>query len=143
MGARGFPAKPADQRRNRVKPAAPEVVVESAPATKVQKPEMPVGVWCDETKRWWTAWTDTPAAVLFSTTEWERLQRGLPVCEAYWTAVRSGDAKELRDAHATLLQAEKGLPATDYERRRAGLIVKPAVAPAVPVVAGGRRLKVV
>ena len=133
MGARGPAAKAPDQRRNRVKPAAPEVALNPDPVDSMPAPELPAGKWHVNTMRWWEAWTKTPAAVLFTTTEWERLLRALPVCQAYWIAVDNGDPKELRDGHKALLEAEKGLPATDYERRRAGIHLKhPSVTPSQP-----------
>jgi hypothetical protein len=140
----GRTPKPADQRRNRHKPAAPEVSL-PADARSSCPPPMPDGDWSAETVRWWRAWCETPASARFSSTEWERLFRALPLCAAYWHAVGDGDAREVRDAHAALLAAEKGLPATDYERRRNGIQIEtPAAAGASPPqVTGVQRLKVV
>lgn len=154
MGARGPAAKPAAQRRNRVKPVVPEVEV---PAAMGGVPALP-GEWRPEVVRWWKAWSETPAAVTFSTTEWERLIRALPLADAYWraqdgnwrendegVAVLVFDPREVREAHKALLDAEKGLPATDYERRRSGIQVKAAPAADAQAASsgGGRRLRVV
>lgn len=160
MGARGPAAKPKPLRRNRNAKPAGEVELE-ADAKPSSVPELPGGPWRVEVLRWWRAWCETPAAVQFSSTEWERLFRAAPLCDAYWRAVevQAGDPpddadfkeraewvaltrREVRDAHAALLNAEKGLPATDYERRRNGIQIKPTVEGA-PVSQGRPRLKVV
>lgn len=137
----GRTPKPQAQRRNRAKPVVAEVEVASSPPAGFVAPALPPGRWRVETVRWFEAWRTTPAAVQFSSTEWERLARAVVLCEAYWLAVewaRKGrwvadakgvarrvvDYREVRDAHAALLNAEKGLPATDYERRRNGIQVK-------------------
>ena len=160
MGARGPAAKPKEQRRNRNVKPAPEVQVEAAPPSTFKAPVLSGGPWRAETVRWWRAWCETPAAVQFSSTEWERLFRAVPLCEAYWAAVEWAakgrwvedakgiarlvvDYREARDAHAALLNAEKGLPATDYERRRNGIQVKPADPVKPAAGAEVRRLKVV
>lgn len=145
MGARGPAAKAPDQRRNRVKPAAPEVEIKADAVDATPAPELPAGNWHPHVIRWWQAWTNTPAARLFTTTEWERLLRALPVCQNYWHAVDQGEAPAIFAAHKALLDAEKGLPATDYERRRAGIHLKQstAAAPAVQSSAPVVRLQVV
>jgi hypothetical protein len=122
MGARGPAAKPVEQRRNRAKKVVDEVKLGTVePGTP---PELPTGSWHVNVIRWWDAWHRTPAAVLFCDTEWERLLRALPVAQAYWVAVDLGEPGPIFAAHKALLEAEKGLPATDYERRRAGIHVK-------------------
>jgi hypothetical protein len=142
MGTRGPAAKPKDQRRNRNARPAPEVEL-PADAKPSTVPALPTGDWLPEVRRWWDAWCTTPAAVQFSSTEWERLLRALPLCQAYWLAVAGGEPREVRDAHRALLDAEKGLPATDYERRRNGIQLKPAAQSGAAPTAGRPRLKVV
>lgn len=137
----GRTPKPKAERRNRVKPVVPEVEIEAGAVPDVV-PALP-GSWSPEVVRWYEAWCRTPAAVTFSSTEWERLHRAAPLCQGYWLAVAVGDPREMRDAHRALLDAERGLPATDYERRRAGVQVKPKEPAAASKSAEVRRLKVV
>ena len=121
MGTNGPAPKDPTQRVNRNKKLVDEVRV---PAGKPgARPAMPAGTWHPNVVRWWDAWQTTPAAVTFADTEWERLLRAIPVAEKYWTAVDLGDAPAIYAGHRALLEAEKGLPATDYERRRAGIHV--------------------
>lgn len=123
MAARGPAPKSPDERRRRNKPEVDEVKLDMR-VDPTAPPELPAGAWHPNVIRWWDAWRQTPAAVLFSTTEWERLLRALPVCQNYWVAVDLGEAPAIYAGHKALLDAEKGLPATDYERRRAGIHVK-------------------
>lgn len=123
MAPTGRTPKPPEQRRNRAKKVVDEVKLD-VQVEAGARPQLPAGKWHPNVVRWWDAWQRTPAAVLFCDTEWERILRALPVCQAYWVAVDLGEPKPIFDAHRALLDAEKGLPATDYERRRAGIHVK-------------------
>lgn len=132
MAPTGRTPKPPEQRRNRVKPVVDEVKLD-VKVKPGERPELPAGNWHPNVVRWWNAWFTTPAAVLFADTEWERLLRALPVAQHYWLAVDLGEAPAIYAGHKALLEAEKGLPATDYERRRAGIHVSHQVV-APPVV---------
>ncbi len=139
MAPTGRTPKPPEQRRNRNPKVTDEVKLPSAKPG--ERPELPAGSWHPNVVRWWNAWLTTPAAVLFADTEWERLLRALPVAQHYWVAVDLGEAAAVYAGHKALLEAEKGLPATDYERRRAGIHVALS-APAPVATAAERRERI-
>ena len=135
MAPNGRTPKPPEQRVNRAKTLVDEVKLPTGKRGK--RPELPAGTWHPNVLRWWAAWMTTPAAVLFAHTEWERLLRALPVAQQYWVAVDLGEAPAIYAGHRALLEAEKGLPATDYERRRAGIHV--ALSAPAPVASAAER----
>ncbi len=126
-----IPKDPSTRRRRNIEHRR-ETVAEPAPAPAL------FGEWSELTRRWWDVWATCPQSVMFTTTDWQRLQTLLPIVERYWLAPSVPLMAEIR-----LNESLLGATVVDRMKLRWDLVSATADAEPTPGDDWRARLKVV
>lgn len=120
MAGRG----PAGEGKGHRTKAEKQVTVVDAAERVTDAPELAGDQWCDGTRAWFETWRNAPHAVLFTSTDWQRLLMLAPLVDGY---LRSPTKELLSEIRLN----ESLLGATVVDRLRGKVEVKQS-APAAP-----------
>lgn len=114
---------PAENRRRRNADTYANVQARIDPADTTRRGPVLVGGWLPETLEWYDTWRRAPQAVLFVSTDWQRLRMLVPLVEDYFKKPHHLKLAEIR-------QSESLLGATHVDRLKGRIRVeRPEPAP--------------